>query len=48
MVNSIKKLKKYCKANLNVFKKVDVTKNFIYMIDFLCQIEITAKHIKIV
>ena len=44
MFNSIKTLKKYYKVTLNIFliKKNfwGQQKNLIYMIDFLCQIEI--------
>ena len=43
MLNSIKTLKRYCKATLNMFKKNFDDDNFflIYMIDFLSQIEIS-------
>ena len=43
MLNSIKTLKRYCKATLNKFlrkKFYDDNKNFIYMIKFLSQIKI--------
>ena len=43
MLNSTKTLKRYCKANLNVFltkKTFDDKKNLTIGIDFLCQIEI--------
>ena len=40
VLNSIKKLKRYCKAILNVFlskENFDDDKNVFYRIDFLCQ-----------
>ena len=45
MLNIIKTLKRYCKTILNVFKKIDDDKNFIYMTKFLCQIEILLLNI---
>ena len=40
VLNSMKKLKRYCKAILNVFlskENFDDDKNVFYRIDFLCQ-----------
>ena len=42
MINSIKTLKSYCKATLNVFLKKNflmMTKNFIYMIIFFVKLK---------
>ena len=46
MLSSIKTMKRICKATLNVFFYDDKKK--FYLIDFLCEIEIFTKHVKIV
>ena len=49
MLNSIQSLKGYRNANFTVFfniKRIDNNKKIIYMIDFLCQIEILLLNMK--
>ena len=47
MLNSIKTLKRHCKANLNMYfnkKNLMMTKNFMYMIDFVSNQNFTIEH----